>query len=474
MHRVFTELFPPSSISDAAFLPNFLGGSEALVLAQGNRLVVVAIEGGIPSEETRYELFGTITNVVPIRDVALLVLLSDLRSCILTYNEFELRLVTLSSGSLMPPSDISVTCPKFAVHPTVVVAQLCLHQLQVFPIDSSASLGTPFPISVGCRQVVDFVFIGPISKITRLAVLTREFNLTTSLRVIEIDPSEGSYSDDAAPNVSLPNDAYSILPCDPENASIIVAFSSQQAIRVLYNVRLTPQVTTATISTPSKLVKMVPMLPNFYVAIDSAAKVRMLKLEAKGTVHFVDIDTAPLPTALVRVTPTLAFVGSSTDDSVFFVIDPHSEHQITSVFSTIRQTGPVNKLISDRDQLIAICDRAIVECSQILAFAAYVRVEIINCTRCWTFRYQEGVGVLVTNIRRQHCCSTATAVLRTLLPLCQRSTNIILCAAARRAVRAGRRVGSALRVRRHLLRCRLWRCRGGFRRLTEGDAAQCR
>jgi hypothetical protein len=393
MNHALSELFPPSSITDAVFIPNFLDDVDALVTAQGNRLVVNAFEGGMSTEEKRYEIYGEISRLIPIRDSILLVLLTDLRACILSYDQ---DFVTISSANLMPANDCQIPPPKFAHHPMVIVLQLASYQLQVFPIDSH-SIGAPFPITIGCREIIDFVFIGPLSKVTRLAVLIREFTQSTVLRIIEIDSSEGSYSETSAPNVPLPADAYSIIAFDPDNQSIVVVFSSQQAIRVLYNVALTPKVTTATISTPDPLIKMIPLEPNFYIAVDQGLRLRVVKLEGQGTVHFVDVDTAPHPTALVAISPRLAFVASATDDSVFFAIDARSQHQISSVCSTIKQTGPVRSFVCEDDNLLTICDRAVIETALAIPFNVHLKIEATEWIRFWTVVLDSGTAFLLTN-----------------------------------------------------------------------------
>jgi hypothetical protein len=114
MTQMLSELYPPSSITDAVFIPNFLGDTDALVTAQGNRLVVTAFESGVPTEEKRYEVYGEISRLIPIRDSTRLVLLVDLRACILSYDQ---DFVTISSANLMPAHDCPISPPKFAHHP---------------------------------------------------------------------------------------------------------------------------------------------------------------------------------------------------------------------------------------------------------------------------------------------------------------------------------------------------------------------
>jgi hypothetical protein len=393
LNYLLSEVFPTSSISDSVFIPNFLNESDALLTAQANHLVVTPFNSGVPGEDKRYDLYGQISKLIPIRDSLILVLLTDLRASLITYDD---EFVTLSCANLTPSHDCPIPPLKYATHPLAVVLQLSHHELQTFPIQSN-SITTPFSISIGCRSILDFVFIGPVRKVTRLAVLTSEYPEGVILRIIEIDSSESSYSELSAPNVSLPNDTYSIIALDPVNQSVVVAFSSQQAIRVLYNISLTPKVTTATISTPFPLMKMVALQPNFWVAIDHGLHLRIVKLEAQGTVHFIDVDVVPQPTALVAVSGNLAFVASKIEDSVFFQIDVTSKDQICSVFSKIRQTGEVRSFVWQNNQLLTICERAVIETDEMIPFRVDLKIEANGWLNFWAVELGSETVFVITN-----------------------------------------------------------------------------
>jgi hypothetical protein len=400
MRYSFSELFPSTAVSDAVLLPSFIGGSDALCFAEGTRLVLHAVTDGFLEDPTFHELYGTIARLAPIQpshssETRLLVILGDLRAALIGYDDTIGNLVTISSGNLMPAHDCQITSPRFALHPTALVLQIGLHQLQVFPFTSNSSLGTPFPVLISCREIIDFVFTGPTSKVTRLGVLTKEFDQTTLLRIIEIDTSCSTFSEDSAQSVALPNDTYLLLAYDPEHESIIVAFSAQQATRVLY-AGLTPRRTTATISTPFPILRIARMEADFYLAIDEGLNLRAVTLATEGTVHFIDVDTAPRPTALVPITPTVAFVGSAEDDSVLFLIDQKSQHQISSVFATMKGTGKVRSFVPEGDDVITLFEHAVVHTEKRIPFNVSMAVEVGDCVKFWTVPVSGLVGFVLT------------------------------------------------------------------------------
>lgn len=404
MNFKFCELYPASGVKDAVLVPSFLDGTDALIVAHGNRLAVYPVEDGFLSEKPQfYPIFGTISKLAAIGTAhslvsTVLVVLDDLRTCVLSFSETDRNLITLSSGNLTPAADSEIPEIRFASHPTVLVAQIGYKTLNVFPISTNSSLEAPFPIRIGCKDIIDFAFVGPVSKVTRLAILTREFDHTAVLRVIDIEPSDRAFNEDVGSRVSVPNDTRSIIAFEPDSQSIVIAFSGQKAIRVAYNVGLTPQVTTATIRTPSPLLKMAAMDPNFYVAIEEGSlELRVAKIEEKGTVHFINVEVAPLPTALVPVTSTLAFVGSAKQDSVLFAIHQDSPDQMASLLMKIAATGSVKRFLKDEESLITVFDRAIAETKEMITFNFSMKMKCKDCVKHWSFLFNENPHILLTN-----------------------------------------------------------------------------
>ena len=403
MNLTFCELYPSSAVNDAVLVPNFLEGLDVLAVAQGNRLVVYPIQDGYLAEPKFYVVYGNIWRLAPVgtsysATSSLVVLLSDMRTCVLQYSESEGEIVTLGSGNLTQLSEVDLIRPRFATHPTVVIAQVGPRSLNVFPIDSNSFLEAPFPVQIGCREIIDFAFVGPVSKVTRLIVLTREFNGSALLRAIDVEPLENSYVEDQKNWVAVPDDAVSVVPFEPDSQSIVIVFSGQKAIRVAYNVGLTPQVTTATIRTPWPLQKMTAMDRNFYIAVEEKSlALRAAKIEEMGIVNFVNVGSAPEPTALVPVTQNLAFIGSAKEDSVLVMVSQNEEHPTASVFSTIKATGKVNSFLIEENKVITVFARAIAETKEMIPFRALLKVECAECTRHWGFVFRDNPCCVVTN-----------------------------------------------------------------------------
>lgn len=404
MEVVLSEFYPPSAVKDAVLVPNFSNGMDVLAVARGNRLVLYTIDGGLLSDPQCYALYGSIVKLAPIVTSyaslsSLMVILSDFRSCILQFSEDKNELVTLARGNLTTMAGFDITQPQFATHPTVIAAQIGPNTLNMFPIAASATLDLAFPISLGCREIIDFSFVGPTSKVTRLAVLTREFNNTVLLRAIDIEQTEMSFSDDPANRITMPDDARSVIPFESDHQSIVIVFSGQRAIRVAYNAGLTPQVTTATVRTPYPLLKMTALDRNLYIAIEENSLIlRAARIEEKGTVHFVNVGTAPEPTAVVPLTRELAFVGSAKEDSVVLCIDANDkQHPVASLFSTIKATGKVTSFLVEKNSVVTLFERAVAETMEMIPFECKMRVECMDCLRHWSFMLKGNSCCLVTN-----------------------------------------------------------------------------
>ena len=390
MEFFLSEVFPASSITDVATVSSFYEDCDALAVGLGNRLVIYKIEDQFLHDPRTFELYGEINRVIPIQyshatQGNLLVILDDLQVCILSADENDHnKIKTVSTGTLSPTSDAPIPKIKHALHPNAVVLQLSNTRLDVFPITSNCKLSIPFFVEIGCKRIIDFHFIGPTAKVTRLAVLTEEFNKANILRLIEIDSLNNSFIEDPEKNVTLPPDTYLLVPYDPENQAIIVAFSTQRAIRVLYN-NLTPQTTTATIFTNVPLTKLLPLKPNFYMAIDQANNLRVVKLEKEGNVHFIDVAKCPRPSAIAAISSTLAFIGSELDDSIIYNVEEGVNSSSATVFDVIKNTGPAINFFQDQNKLISIFEKAVIESQEMYGFKPLLKVSCSGFSNIFPF-----------------------------------------------------------------------------------------
>lgn len=390
------QIIPPSGISDAKFVPNIKEDNDMLVVCAGNQLILYPIEDTIIGEGISYQLFGEIRTVIPFKhsyseEMSLLVLLKDYRSCVLKFEDDHL--VTIQSAFLTPSSDTPVPKDmKYALHPTALVLQLSTHNIDIFPISSSGMFEAPFPIQIGCKEILDFAFVGPTSKVTRLAILTSEYpqegTSNCIVRLIEIDTSNKNYTEDPANNIKLPDDTTNIISLMPDDNAIIVAFTSQRAIRILYNIGLTPETTTATIFTPNPLSILAPLTPTLYITIDSKQIMYYSVIKEEGTIRFSKIGTCPdEPTSIIPINQDTFFVTSSKDDSIFynFQKEPNSSEATAQQFDKLNSTGSVLDFENIDDDTMALFSRAVGTISEVVSFKTSVKLESPPCDRIYTF-----------------------------------------------------------------------------------------
>lgn len=392
-----SEVFPASSITDATIITNFFVLYDALAVARGNRLVIYKIEDQSLQESQIYELYGEIMRLIPIRYSHpsignLLVILSDYQVCILSADEEDnTHIKTISYGNIMPKCDEKLPPLKYALHPNAIVLQISLSRLDVFPITSNSTLDKPFQVEIGCKRIIDFHFIGPTAKVTRLAVLTEEFNKVPTLRLIEIDSTNGTSNEDPEKKVPLPLDTYLLIPYDPENQSIIVAFSTQCAIRVLYS-GLTPDKTTATILTKYPLTNLLALKPDFYIAIDKEQYLKVVKLEKEGPVRFIDVGRCPKPSAVAAISSSLAFIGSETDDSLIYVVEESQNSSPITEYDKIRSTGPCLKFFKERHSVFSIFERAVVESKLMSNFNVSMKISCTKFSKVFPFYFKDDMS----------------------------------------------------------------------------------
>lgn len=379
-----SEIFPSSSVTDAVIATGFFSICDALIVSKGNNLFIYKIQNQNLEPPQCYKLYGEIIRLIPIQQMSvgtLLVILKDFQTCLLSADEFDTtKIIKLSYGTIIHTCGDLLGPPKYAVHPNALVLQTLSFQLEVFPITPDSTLEAPFPIDIGCQKIIDFHFVGPTSKVIRLAVLTEEFHKVPNLRLITIDLNEKKYSEDPE-KVALPLDTYLLLPYDPEFKAIIVAFSPNVAIRVSYE-NLKPDTTTATIFTNSPL-KLISLLrKDFYLAIDEDCHLRSAKLEETGRIPFDDICRCPYPTSIAIISNSLAFVGSQTDDSMIYKIEQGHQYEL---FERVRSTGAALNFFKDNQSIISIFKRAIVEFHIQFRFTIFESIECNAFSKVFPF-----------------------------------------------------------------------------------------
>lgn len=323
MSFAISEVLEPTSVTAAELIPSFSPNGDVLAAARGNRLYLYPIEGEILGTPKIVTLYGTIFKVIPLKTSMvsnILVILTDLRSCILNCDD-DGNINTISSGNLTPsPPCLPLDEIKYAVIPSALVIKFHSNDLTVIPINSESELGTPFPITLSCKSIVDFVFIGPISRVTRLAVLTNEFHDSPKLHLFEIDLTNNVGTEDINQTVSLPEDTYMIFPYLPETHSVVMSFSSVKAISVTYASGLPPKPSSFTIFTPNKLPWLAQMKENFYAFIDDVGTVRVSEISEDNTLRFTDIGKTSIPSAVVAVTESLLFVAAKSGPASLYEV----------------------------------------------------------------------------------------------------------------------------------------------------------
>jgi len=249
-----SEVLAASSVSAAAFVPAFDDEHDFLAISEGHRLFLYSFASGDLGSPVIHEFFARVIALVPLAhryymQSNLLVVFERFRGIVLSHDGACRRELSF------PPS-LDARMPdtfRFAIHPTCLAVFFTSNSVDIFPISSQSLLEASFPIQVSCKRIIDITFIGPVSKVVRLAVLAEQFNTAPCVHVFDIDIPNLRYEEDVRKKVTLPMDSYLIRTLSPESSSIAIVFSAQQAARVLFSAGITPIVTTATIFTPNRV-----------------------------------------------------------------------------------------------------------------------------------------------------------------------------------------------------------------------------
>lgn len=409
MELQLEEIFPSSSISDSCLIPSFFPTCDALCVSIFDKLIIYKVEDGITIDPKEFEFYGEIMKIIPIAmlfgNSAVMVVLKDFRISILQadeddffYDSNNFNLKTLGTGSILPTNDMPlINDIKVALHPTAIAIQHSNCDIEIFPVNSSCTLDVPMPITIGCKKIIDFQFVGPTSKVTRLTVLVKQYDSKRVLKFIDISlmSNNNSYTIDST-NVELPADTYLIMPYDPLNSSIIIAFSTQQAIRVSYE-GLKPTTTTATIFTPFPIEKIYQMKSDLYIIVDKKGNLKFSKIEEQGFIHFYNISNISNVNSVVVISESMILVSSDSDNS-FYTIDNTVTPPIANIFSRINFSGVVQKFRQIDDKFVSISSKSIVEFyGKMINIKPLVKIDMKNFTNIFPFEFNDMVCNLVSN-----------------------------------------------------------------------------
>jgi hypothetical protein len=222
------SILPASSVSSAALVPLFDDERNFLAISKGRRLFIYRLPSMDVAKQVIHEFFARIVTLIPIShpyymQSNLLIVFDNFRAVVLGHDG-----LTKSQLSFPPSLDARMPNPlRFAVHPECVAMQLTSSSIDIFPISSQSLLESNFPMQVSCKRIRDITFIGPVSKVVRLAALTEEFNTAPCVHLFDIDLQNMRYEEDARKKVFLPCDSYLMRSLSPESASIAIVFAAQ-------------------------------------------------------------------------------------------------------------------------------------------------------------------------------------------------------------------------------------------------------
>lgn len=372
-----SEVVPPASVTTAALIPNFdISSYKYLAIGSGNRLLLYPIQEEITTDKIYGQpiikkLNGQIMKVLPIeKDICslILVILKDLRACVLSYNYSSGTIATDLTGNLQCDhiSD-DITDIKCRISPSALVIQR-FNQLVVFPIISESdntTLGVPFPITFASKtflkRIVDFVFVGPIRRATRIAVLTEEES-KFKLRLIEISTS--SFKEDPIQTIEL-EDTYFIIGLLPSVLSHVLTFSSFQATMIEYASGIEPKRVTKTIFTQYKIAWYVEMADAIYAIVDQRGMLRIADFSVDKPIRIKDTNIMlEKPTDLIRISDSVFFYYSNSGRSGFYTITKNDKGQYAaSPLGETVCTGGVLGFVKHEHCDYVICTNSIV-CKQ--------------------------------------------------------------------------------------------------------------
>lgn len=356
MSLLFNEILPPSSISDAAFIPNFTEESEqnVVAIAKRNYLFLYQIGTIQQCKPLKYEFNNSIILVCPIRTefcTNILIVFANLKASILGSNGNSLLNFSLVT-SLNNFNPIKI---KYALHPKMIAIQLSPHHIDIYSKTDDCLLKYATTISIGCKTVVDFCFIGPINKVSQICVLTEEFSDPPQLKVITINTQNWLYDDPPHPKLSLSKNPFSyiIFPIDPEHSSIVGVLSSSQCLRVTYsNFQL--HSTSATICTQDRILNLDLLSRDVYCYVDEAGNYGKVEIQKEGNVHFEALGKVDCPSKIVSLTHNMVFLMSHENTSHVIKL---KKNNTTTFLRKFEYLGKLNGLIGHSNYLNAITDK---------------------------------------------------------------------------------------------------------------------
>jgi len=298
MNKFIIPLDTPKSYSSGNFLENFYPNCDVIVVSRGN---IIEFRQNTKSFEIidSYCLFGNISYLIPLKHISdtksnLLVILNDLRFCILSYSNEGI--ITVQNGSFKIKNE---HCPiKYSIALHAFILQVSSNTLMVTKILPNSLISFPFFYSIPSKSIIDFGFLVSNDSYSRIVVLSDEFDMKTKIQAYETEFQQQILNLKPNISMSLDNDSYLL---SVVNESTVIILSTNIAKRIHFFVSSQAQIHTSTILTMNPIRFITKMSDYFYVCVDYQNQVLFMNLSDNGKVIINRIGEIDQPVSFFRI-----------------------------------------------------------------------------------------------------------------------------------------------------------------------------
>ncbi|EAY17328.1 hypothetical protein TVAG_266910 [Trichomonas vaginalis G3] len=307
----------------AALIQRFGPKGDILATSQGNKLFLYQFDKNLLANPQIIDLNSSIFKIIPLiapSGSKILVIFTNFLSSILNCAADGNINITPSANLAPQSSNVPLDQIKFALIPGALIFNFNKNQLTVIPINAANEIGVPFIVTVSCSSIISFVSLNQNNHSARLAILTEENHDNPKIRIVDIDLTNKKGTEDQKIAISLPIDAYMIIPYLLGSNPIIICFTNNKAIFNTFIPNQVPKSTAYPFSSQAKLGWFAQMKDNFYVFIDERGSIKISEISEFGNFTVSDRGKTLIPSSVIALNGSVLYVTAKDGQAVLLEV----------------------------------------------------------------------------------------------------------------------------------------------------------
>jgi len=340
-----TGVYPinsPKQIASGALINNF-DEDDVLVIALDCVLQFYRISNGKKYYLYDHYVFGIVSDIIPIKHAEdtksnIMVVLKDLRFCVLRYEE---QIITVQTGSLRSSYGIPMKSPyMYSIDHHAFLIQTHHNVISYYHITPHSTLSYSYNLLISSDSIIDIGILSSSDSLVKVAVLFSEEESKIKVRVFESNDQNRVFSEHAI--INLEQDSYKMKVID---SSTIVILTTSSATLFRLTSAGSSSSESSSIYTSHPLRKWCDLTTTLSLAIDENNSLIAISIPKDGKIVISRIGSIPLPVSFLRMSSTSAISITGSGQSYKIMVNGSKYPPTPKIEPFIESSGSIRSLI---------------------------------------------------------------------------------------------------------------------------------